>query len=369
MTQRRDSYRLYGWEMSLYSGKLRAYLRYKDIPFHERRPHLLDMREIQKRVGARVMPVVRTPEGEWLQDTSHVIDVLEQRFPGVAIVPVTPRQRVAAYLLEAWGDEFWLPAAMHYRWNFPENYPAGFQREGGDNLLPGAPRVLKNWMISKVAGAMSSYLPGLGVVPEQQATIERWTETMCDALDAHFAQHPYLLGTRPSIGDFGLIGPLYAHLGRDPYPARTLIAPRRHLAAWIQRMLHPPEPLSGTFLVDDEVPTSLMPIFASVFGEFWPQLQETLTVMQQETPSAGRNYRRALGAIDIPMAGNRYRLAARPYSVWMAARALDAYTELSPDGRHSVDHWLQGLGATEAIQLRLPRLQRRGLHVYPERTS
>ena len=44
----RETYRFFGWEMSLYSGKLRAYLRHKNIPYEERRATLWDMRQIQE---------------------------------------------------------------------------------------------------------------------------------------------------------------------------------------------------------------------------------------------------------------------------------------------------------------------------------
>jgi len=33
-----------------------------------------------------------------------------------------------------------------------------------------------------------------------------------DALNSHFKHYPYLLGWKPYIGDFGLLGPMYAHL-------------------------------------------------------------------------------------------------------------------------------------------------------------
>lgn len=363
-----DVYTLYAWELSLYSGKARAYLRYKAIPFRERRIGLRDMAKIRSRVGAQVMPVVVTPEGAWLQDTSHIIDTLERRFPQAPIVPATPRQRVAAYLLEAWGDEFWLPSAMHYRWNFDENYRDLFRIEGGDNLAPFMPRFIKDRFAAKVAAGLRAFLPGLGVVPAQLPAIEAWTVAMCDALDAHFAKHPYLLGTRPSIGDFGLIGPLYAHLGRDPHPARTLIAPRRHLAAWVQRMLHPPQPLSGEFLPHDAVPETLTPLFASVFGEFWTQLRATLPEIDKATASLppGKGFKRALGEIEFPMAGRPYRQLARPFSLWMARRALDAYAGLNADARTEVDDWAARNGGTGALQLPIPRLRRVALRVRPE---
>lgn len=359
----------YAWQLSYYSGKTRAYLRYKGIPHVERIIRLWDMPKIKQQVGAQVMPVLVTPEGEWLQDTSNIIDFMEKRHPLAPVLPSTPKQRIAAYLLEAWGDEFWLPTAMHYRWNFAENYRDLFRPEGGDHLLPFFPRFLKNKVVDRSAAMLRGFLKGLGVVPEQQALIEQWTLSILDALDAHFAQHPYLLGSKPSIGDFGLIGPLYAHLGRDPYPARELIAKRPALAAWVKRMQHPEQPQGGSFLPDDQVPATLDPIFSSIFGEFWPQLVATLQEVQQALPElqSGRGFARQLGPITIPFAGQSYRLRARPYSLWMAQRPLDAFQAMDASAKSVVQGWLGRIGGAQAMQLQIkPRLKRMALHVAPE---
>ena len=361
-------YRHYAWEMSLYSGKTRAYLRYKAIPFTEKIIRLWDMNTLKQKVGAQVMPVVVTPQGEWLQDTSHILDTLEQRHPQAPVVPQTPRQRLVAYLLEAWGDEFWLPSAMHYRWNFAENFRDLFQYEGGRNLMPFAPRFIRDRLIGTGAAKMRGYLKGLGIVPAQHAQIERWTLQQCDALERHFAQHPYLLGSKPSIGDFGLIAPLYAHLGRDPYPARELMGPRPNLRAWIVRMQHPPQPQGGEYLGGDAIPDTLLPLLDSVFGEFWEQIAATLPELEKATPALqpGRGYARQLGPLQVPMAGAPYRLNARPYSVWMAQRPLDALAALPPEQQATVREWLRGIGGGVVLDTKLPRLKRLTLHVAPE---
>lgn len=359
----------YAWDLSFYSGKTRAYLRYKGIPHSEKTVRLWHFASIKRKTGAEVIPVVVTPEGEWLQDTSHIIDVLEQRHPEAPVVPATPCQKMAAYLIEAWGDEFWLPPAMHYRWNFSENYTTLFRREGGDNLLPLAPRFLKNKMVDRVAGTLRGFLKGIGVVPQQLAAIERWTPPMLDALDAHFAVHPYLLGSKPCIGDFGLIGPLYAHLGRDPYPARELVGRRPHLAAWVQRLQQPPTPQGGVYLADDLVPATLAPVFASIFGEFWPQLAATLSEVQkaQAALAPGRGFERLLGSIQSPYAGAPYTLRARPYSLWMAQRVLDVFRALPVEEQQPVQHWLDSIGGAAVLQLDIqPRLKRLALRVAPE---
>lgn len=358
----------YAWEISLYSGKTRAYLRYKGIPFEEKNIHLWTMQTIQKKVGAQVMPVVVTPEGEWLQDTSHIIDVLEQRFPNAAVVPSTPRQKMVSSLIEAWADEYWLPTAMHFRWSYPENFRDRFQPEVGDNLLPFMPRFIKNRAVTRVATLLRSYLPGVGVVPGQHDIIERWTHEQLDLLDTHFAQYAYLLGSKPCMGDFGLIGPLYAHLGRDPWPARELIAKRPNLHAWVKRMMKPTQPGAGKFIANDVIPDTLLPLFKSVFTEFWPQLELTLGEMERTRANLkpGRGWSRMLGMIDVPMGNATLRVGARPFSLWMAQRSFDTFKALPAADRASVQDWLNSIGAGDALKLAIPRLRQVALRVAPE---
>lgn len=361
-------YEHYALEMSLYSGKTRAYLRYKALPHLERPVRLWTGFRLQRIVGALVIPVLRTPEGEWLQDTAHIIDSLEHRHPDAAILPSTPRQRLAAHWLELWGDEFWLPPAMHYRWNFQENIDQLLLPEAGRDLLPGAPVRLQRWIARKVGAMPQRFLPGLGVKPEQTALIERWTLAMCDALDRHFAQHPYLLGTRPCLGDFGLIGPLYTHLGRDPYPARELIAPRPHLAAWVRRMQHPEMPRGGAFLAEDRVPETLAPVFASIFGECWPMLQATREALLDWTAKhpAGVPIPRLLKPIHIPYADATYRLRARSFLMWKLQRIMDELARQPPTFRAEATSWMQACQGPVDLDLPLPRLRRQAVHLVAE---
>jgi glutathione S-transferase len=364
----RGKFVFYAWPLSYYSGKLRAYLDYKAIPYVEKPPRLWTFGKLKKKTGAGAIPVLVTPEGEWLQDTAHIIDRLERRFPQSPVEPTTPRQRLAAHLLEAWGDEFWVPSAMHYRWSFAENFTQLFQREAGDFLIPFAPRFVKDRLALKPATLMRSFVPGLGVTPEQIPAIEAWTESMLTHLDRHFATTPYLLGSRPSLGDFGLIGPLFAHLGRDPYPKRRLIEPRKHLQAWIARMQSPPNPLGGDFLADDQMPPTLAPIFESIFAEFWPFLARTQDEVAKALPKleAGRGFRRSLGEIEFPTAGKTFKRLATPFSLWKIQRALDTYRATPLWAQSRVDDWLASVGGRDAMRLSItPRLERIGLHVAP----
>lgn len=76
-----DHFTLYAWRLSWYSAKVRSYLQYKGIPFNERKPTLYQFKYvIAKHVGDAVVPVVVSPEGEWLQDSTQIIARLEERF-------------------------------------------------------------------------------------------------------------------------------------------------------------------------------------------------------------------------------------------------------------------------------------------------
>jgi len=351
-----------GVEISLYSGKSRSYLRHKRIPFVERPTNPWEFFfKVPRRTQALAVPVVITPEGEWLQDTSEIIDELERRFPANPVLPTTPILRFASYLFELWGDEFWLPLAMHGRWSHDENRPL-FLNDVGAGLLNGFPRWLQTAAAWNHVRLMRNHLPRLGITPEQTPLIDRFAQVQLDGLDRHFETHKFLFGDRPSLGDYGLIGPLYAHLGRDPWPKRELIAPRAHLAAWIERMMTPPE-VSGEFQAEDRVPETLMPALRSIFGEMVPYLAECIRVIRT-TPVFPEDSHKAIrfrDEIRYPLSGGTYRQTGLTYPVWMVQRLLDAFRQMSDGDQKAVRDWLDAVGGSAVLQLDPPRVKRVGL--------
>lgn len=348
----KDNYTLYGWHLSYFSGKTRAYLRYKRIPHRDKAVDAYTlMRRIPRKTGATVMPVVVTPDGIWLQDTTEIIAALEQRFPQPAIFPTTPRQHAAVLLLEAWADEFWIPMAMHYRWSYPENY-ALFEHDAGRALLPHLPGVLQRRLARFTADRLRGFLPTVGVVESQFELMERWTEHLLDSLETHFQQHPYLLGGRPTLADFALVGPMYAHLNRDPAPKRLLLDPRPALQSWVERV-HDGAPAAGNLLADDALPDTLGPVFASVFGEFLPYVGAIREQVAARAAAAadddgqGKKPRlpRTLKPVDLPLLGERFTRRALPYTLWMVQRIRDQVAGWPTADRDAVDAWFAEQGA------------------------
>lgn len=356
-------YLFYGLPTSMFSASTRAYLRFKNIPYVEKVPSMFTyMVTIKKHCGSAQAPVLVDPDGVWVSDSSDIIDILEQRFPQMPVVPGTPQQKFAAYLFELWGNEFWYSTALHTRWSHPENYlvwEADMCR-----MLPGLPQWLRGLILRKSAQPMlNAHHKPMGLIPENIAIIDRWTEQQLDLLEAHFAEHLYLFGTRPSMGDMGVVITLYGHMYLDPWSRRNLIDPRPNLKAWIERMQEQPTPLQGEFLPADEIPATLLPLLRGMCHDMLPALratlQETLAILPQAAGS--KHLPRTLGMIEQPMGGSSIRRVALPYTLWMAQRMLDVYRGMSAVDQQSVREWLATLGGEGLLSLEIPRLRRVGL--------
>ncbi|MCR2747628.1 glutathione S-transferase family protein [Limnobacter parvus] len=361
----RQNYTLYGWHLSYFTGKAICYLRYKQVEHTLKPVNLFTLtRTIKKKTGAAVMPVLKTASGEWIQDTSEIIDYIESLHHENPVTPNTPVQEFASMLLEAWGDEWWVPIAMHTRWSYPENF-ALFEHDAGKALLPWAPRFLQRKVAQRPANMLRSMLPYVGIVPEQHSTMNEWTEHMLDALDRHFQTFPFLLGNKPSLGDFGLVGTMYGHLARDPWPKRELIAPRTHLAAWIERMKNPAMFAGEMLIPNDGIPDTLGPVFHSIFNEFIPMVVQVGDMATQYAKENGLNKRlpRRLGDVCTTMGGKPFKRGALPYMIWMIQRALDCYTHMADSDKHDVRVWLRTHKAEHLLNMNLPRVERRALTV------
>lgn len=344
-------HRLIGAPVSLYTGKARAYLRFKKIPFDE----VLATRAVYQhvivpRTGVRFIPVLITDDDIAVQDTTEIIDTLERRYPTPSIYPTSPLQRLVALLLEVYGDEWLVIPAMHYRWNIAENREFSIE-EFGRTSAPHARREQQLEIGQRISKPFAGALPFLGITERSAPAIEKSYEAFLRDFDRHLEQHPFLLGSRPSIGDYGLIGPLHAHLWRDPASGALMqrIAPR--VAEWVGRV-HEPEGEPGDFLPDDRVPETLLPILERMFREQGPVLLETAAQLAEWAKSqSDEKVPRGIGTLEMEIEGVREQRATMPYVLWMWQRPYDHLSSLEPEARQRVGSWLQRIpGAREALE-------------------
>lgn len=128
MNSMQPTYSLFSWEHSYFSGKVRAYLRYKSF-YGDLGPggyeDILATPELlsgllEPATGTRAVPQVMTSDGRWLQDSSEIIDTVEAAHRIMPVVPerFRPKQRLASYLIELLADEWLLVHAFWQRWYY-----------------------------------------------------------------------------------------------------------------------------------------------------------------------------------------------------------------------------------------------------------
>jgi glutathione S-transferase len=343
-------YILYGADHSLYTGKARAYMRYKGLNWRE----VTASRDTYKtiilpKIGAPIVPVLETSGGDYVQDTTEIIDFLEAAHPAVSVYPDTPVQRLVALMLELYADEWLVIPAMHYRWSVLDQQREFIFSEFGRMSAPDASLEEQVKVGERTSRMFSGSVPVLGVTPATIPAIEQVYLEMLDQLDAHFSQYDFLLGSRPSIGDFGLMGPLYAHLGRDPVPKALMQERAPNVFAWVERMNNP-VPLSGEFLAEDEMPATLLPVLETMCRDQIPDVLDVIrhnAVWLEKHP--GENIPRVLGMHPFTTgsaSGERY---IHSYAQWMFQRPYAHYHALSADERATADLLLASIGGYEAL--------------------
>jgi glutathione S-transferase len=271
-----DVYTLYGAQISNYTAKVRSYLIFKGIPFQEMvASNAVYDRFLVPRIGYRMMPVLRMPEGNMLQDSTDIVDEMEARFPLVSVYPSTPVLHLANLLVEAYAHDWVRIPAMYYRWAFPETNYEYLKAEFGRMYEPMAQASQQLIVGEKSCAWARDRLPSLGVSPETAPEVQRWTENLLGWLDAHFGDHDYLFGSRPSTADFAFMGPLYAHFYRDLYSSALLQRHFPNVVRWVERM-NSPAKRPGEYFGEDEVPETLMPLLRHLFAEYVPVACDTI---------------------------------------------------------------------------------------------
>lgn len=299
------TYTLFGAPASLYTGKARSYLRKQGIDFVEEAPGSdRYLNEIVGAAGRWIIPCLQAPDGTIIQDGADIIDHFEKG-PGRSLrrydaYPESPVLLAIAHVFELFGGEGLLRPAMHYRWNFDEENLDYLAAEFALLTPPVEDEEKSKSMFIHNSGRMRKAAVSFGVTSESAPLIETSFEEWLDLFSSHLRDHPYLLGGRPTIGDFGLIAAMWAHLYRDPKPAILIKQRAPRVGRWVERMttsepyLHE-YPQHDQSLVDPaELPETLIALMRFVAIEYLPEIVAHVEVANEwlaETPDieAGTN--------------------------------------------------------------------------------
>jgi glutathione S-transferase len=262
-----NGYRIIGAEMSPYSVKVRSYFRYKAIPHQWILRNAASQAEYEKLARMPIIPLVVTPEGTGIQDSTPIIDQMEKLYPEPSIHPDDPVARFISALVEEFGDEWGNKWMFHYRWahDVDQISSAGrIARMRGPDASEEKHAVFAGQVRARMVDRV--WFVGSNAVTAPQ--IEASFLDMLGMLDNHLASRPYLFGGRPAFGDFGLWGQIY-QMWTDPTAGALIGGGAPHVLDWVHRMLWPRA--EGKFEAWSTLQPTLMPILTKQIGaQFMP---------------------------------------------------------------------------------------------------
>jgi glutathione S-transferase len=265
---------------SPYTRKMLSVLRYRRIPYEFVEGFAEAKRRGLPETPLPLLPGIYHPEGEdgWrvTSDSTFQLRELEERYAGRSVIPTDPVLDFLAWLVEDYADEWVTKAMFHYRWGVPENV------EHASKVLPlwnltVPDEVVENYrttfaqrQIDRLSGVVAGSVEVTG--PILEASYRRLLGLLRD----HFRAQKFLLGERPSAGDFGLQGQLTQLVQVEPTSMALARAEAPRVMAWVDVV----DDLSGLEVDGDAGWTdrdALPDTFRALLGEIgrtcWPTTQ------------------------------------------------------------------------------------------------
>jgi glutathione S-transferase len=328
------TWRIFGSELSPYSVKVRSYFRYKGLP-HAWTPRTVqNQAEFDALAKLPLIPLVVGPDGKPMQDSTPIIEAVEQRHPQPSIVPPDPVGAFVSVVFEEWGDEWLNKPMFHYRWCRPVDQDSAAERIARD-MNPELPADALATVVGAVKHRMVPRLAFVGSTPATAPVIEASFVRVAALLDRHLATRPYLFGGRPALGDFGVWGQLY-EAWTDPTPGAILRADAPAVCRWIERMLTPAA--SGDWEPWDALEPTLLPLLRDEVGAiFFPW-----TLANARAIAAGEK------TFTVTLDGAPFTQEAQKYHAKSLAALRAKYAAVTDRG--DVDAVLARAGCLEALR-------------------
>ncbi|MGD9019864.1 MAG: glutathione S-transferase family protein [Desulfuromonadales bacterium] len=258
MDQSASQFRLMGLEPSPYTMKVESFLKFKGIPYEWVSRNLKNEKLFQKHAKVQLIPLLFFPSGETMQDSTPIIERLDEEYPEPGIHPEDEALWFISCLFEEFGDEWCNKLMFFQRWFYDADAKATGERLARARLegnwwapivRPIAARLLVRRMVPRLvySGGNETNIPQLKL-----SFID-----LTAMLEKHFQAWPYLLGGRPCFGDFGLWCNYY-QAWTDPTAGSYLETSAPALVSYIKRMLSPA--VEGEFESIETLKPTLEPI-------------------------------------------------------------------------------------------------------------
>ena len=228
---------LLGVPGSPYTRKMLALLRYRRIPHRMIWGSHFEPLANYPVPKVKLLPTFYFPSAkgkEAVVDSTPIIERLEREHADRRVVPDDPLLRFIDRLIEDFADEWVTKAMFHYRWHYAEDaaHAAPLLAFWQNLHLAEGPAKTSS---QAFASRQISRLYVVGSSQQTARVIESSFERLVGIMDRIVQRQGFVLGTRPSAGDFGIYGQLTQLVWVDPTPARFVAKHSPRLHAWIDR--------------------------------------------------------------------------------------------------------------------------------------
>ena len=328
-----DPYIIYGVEMSPYSVKVRSYFRYKNIPHRWIVRNMSNMDEYKQVAKIPIVPAVRTPDGGAMQDSTPIMDNIDAAYPDPSTHPDDPALAYLSVLIEEFGDEWGNKIMFHHRWWDPLDQQVTARTLARGNM-PEASSEELDGITKMVLDRMTGRGHFVGSSAETAPLIEVYMYDLLDVLEAHLETRPYLFGSRPAFGDFGLSAQLY-ELSIDPTGSSIMRAKYPNTLSWCHRMLDPTA--RGEFENWADLKTTLLPLIQIIGKFFLPW-----SVANAKALEAGNEQ------FEVDLDGEMYRQPPQKYHAKSLKVLRDKYIAVSD--KTALDPVLEETGCLQYLK-------------------
>ena len=336
---------LLGAPGSPYTRKMLALLRYRGIAHR-----MIWGSHMQPPAGypvpkVKLLPTFYFGQGdgrEAVVDSTPIIRRLEAEYPGRSVLPDEELLGFLDLLIEDYADEWMTKMMFHYRWH----YAVDADNAASLIVFWQNPTLFDEMGKQMADGFARRQIDRLYVVGSNDITapiIEASYERLVGILDRAIMRTGFVLGTRPSAGDFAIYGQL-TQLGIvDPTPAAIMAKSAPRLRAWLDRVEDLSGLAEGEWLKHEALPDHLGPLLGEIGRTYAPFL-----IANARAAMAGQS------DFETEIDGQRWTQPVFPYQAKCLVTLRAAREALSAEARDRLDTLLAGTGceamfAAEAV--------------------
>ncbi len=339
-----DKVKFYGLDLSYFTGKVEAFLRYREIPHERIELSTKYFRMIGRKTGHMQMPALEWPDGRWMTDSTPMIAWLDAHTPGHRVIPEYPFVKFFSLLVEDYADEWLWRPALHFRWSHQPDKDLMSYRIAVEMMhdVP-LPLFLRKALIGR--RQIRRYVNGDGVTPANRGHVESIYLRNLAFLENILTRRPFLLGSLPTIADFGYFASMFRHFGLDPTPARLMRDQAPNVYEWVARLWN----AKSSRLMAVEPPATTIP------DDWDPILKDVGQCYLPYLNANAHAYSKGQRSFDLTIEDAHYHLPVHPYRVYCLEQLQMLFESLPSDARKQVQGRLEKVGAMNPIwaQLRI----------------